>query len=200
MRKAPPVRPNKLPDIAATAKKIQKIVDRPSNRLGDISIGQLAEMLSDGTPAWLTGSTVWLPAVFDQDPDRDGDYDVVFSSRASAELFVRGALTELNRRAPKGQEFKAVTNALGGSRILHPDGEGVIDAWYVEEGESIHELLMAYPRHTGDHIRCAYHLTRSPSAASLIRIVKTPDERIAQKEESLFARIGKAKVTSYYGA
>ncbi len=197
MRKAPGPMPSKLPDMAASAKRIQKIVDRPSNRLGDISIGQLAEMFSDGTPAWLTGSTVWLPAVFEKDPDRDGDYDVVFSSKASAERFVNGTLFELNRRAPKGQEFRTVVNALGGIRILHPDGEGVIDSWFLEEDESIHELLMAYPRHTGDHIRCAYHLTRSPSAASLIRIVKDPEGRSRQKEESLFKSIGRAKMTSY---
>jgi hypothetical protein len=189
VREAPRPLPGKLPSIPESAKRLQRIVDRPQNRLADLSVGCLVELAGDGTPAWLTGSTVWLPAVFSEDPIRDGDFDIVFSSRESTETFVKRALTELNRRAPRGQEFTVATNALGGSRILHPDGRGVIDAWYVGEDQSIAELLVAYPRHTGDHICCAYLLGRNPTPANLLRIVRIPEGPLVQKPAGLFSKI-----------
>ncbi len=182
----------KMPSIMDAAKMIQKIVDRPQNRLGDASVGSLVELFSDGTPAWLTGSTVWLPAVFGDNPVQDGDFDIVFSSKESCARFVAGAVGELNRRIPTDhKKFEAGTNALGGSRILHPDGKGVIDAWFLGENESIAELVMAYPG--GSHYKCAYYISRSPNPGCLFRLVNVSEEKASLDDTAYPGRRTTAK-------
>ncbi len=164
-----------MPSIGDAAKKIQNIVDRPQNRLGDASIGSLVELFSAGSPAWLTGSTVWLPAVFGDDPVRDGDFDIVFYNKEATAKFVAGVLGDLNRRAPVGHRFDSTTNALGGTRITHPDGKGVIDAWHLGDNESIAELIEAYPG--ARHYKCAYQISKNPTAGNLLRLVKRSEEK-----------------------
>lgn len=177
MREAPGPIPSTLPSTTDACRKIKAAVDRSNTRLADLSLAKLVTYEHGGEPAWLTGSTVWMPAVFGQEPDREGDFDVVFSSRAATKAFSDRAVAELNQRAPRGKRFTTATNKLGGTRICHPDGEGVIDAWHLEEGESIAELVMAYPTHTGVHIRCAYLLTGAADPSSLLRIVRSLDSR-----------------------
>ncbi len=165
-----------MPSVAEAAKMIQRTVNRPWPRLEDTSIGELVETCGDGTPAWLTGSMVWLTAVFGMPPDVNGDFDVVFSTKESAAKFVHGAVCVLNGLLPQGhKKFEASTNALGGSRIVHPDGKHVIDAWCLGDNESISELIMAYPG--GVHNRCAYYLSRTPSPGCLFRIVTVNEEK-----------------------
>jgi len=215
MRKAPRPIPANLPDVSTAAALVYDVVHRRNNRLADASLGELVELFSDGTPAWLTGSSCWLPTVFGMPPDRGNDLDVVFSSRLACERFVKGAVAELNRRAPKDQEFQVLTNKLGGSRIVHSDGQHVIDAWYLGEGESIAELVMAYPKETGEHVRVAYQISRNPNAGCLTRIVKVGETKTSytrgiidkivkplggrKKKGSLEALAKKPCASSYYG-
>jgi hypothetical protein len=200
MRPAPrKISKSEMPTISVAAKAIQKgVVDKPWIRLGDASIGSLIEMFNDGSPVWLTGSSVWLPAVFGMEPDFSGDFDVVFSSREATERFVSGAVAELNRRIPKDhKQFEAVTNKLGGSRINHPDGNGVIDAWFMGENESIAELVAAYPG--GAHIRCAYLVSRHHSAGNLFRLI---DEKLFGEDDYPYKAVAMDDDDdcSYYGA
>lgn len=192
MRSAPrKIDKKTMPSIADAAKMIQKTVDRPWQRLGDASIGSLVELFGDGTPVWLTGSSVWLTAVFGMPPDYGGDFDVVFSTKEATEKFVKGALSELNSRLPPGYKgFEATTNALGGSRILHPDGKGVIDAWHLGDNESIAELIMAYPG--GIQNRCAYYISKNQLPSNLIRIVSPGADRDEDENDGL-------ALSSYYG-
>lgn len=197
MRPAPrKISKSEMPTVAVAAKAIQKgVVDKPWIRLGDASIGSLIELFGDGSPVWLTGSSVWLPAVFGMEPDFSGDFDVVFSTKEATERFVNGAVAELNRRIPKGhKQFEAVTNKLGGSRINHPDGEGVIDAWFTGENESIAELVAAYPG--GAHIRCAYLVSRHHTPGNLFRLI---DETLFGEDDYPY-RAADSDDSSYYGA
>jgi hypothetical protein len=135
----------------------------PRDRLSGWSIGQLVNEFGGGGLKWLTGSTVWLPAVFFES-DLNTDLDIVFEDKDACELFTKGVLSAL-------PGYKITKNSWGGSvRIEHPDGKHVIDAWYLEDDESIAELLLTYP---SDYQRCAYNLTWSgPSPGHLTRIVK----------------------------
>lgn len=180
MRPAPRSFPKTLPEIPVTAFRIQKdVIDRPDIRLTDMSIGQLILDLSDGTPAYLTGSHVWLRAIFGMVPDEKLDYDIVLSSKESAERFITGALSTLNRRLPRTHAFKRTTNLFGSDRLVMPDGTALIDAWYLQEGESIHELLMGYPK---DHQRAAYYVSHTPTPASLIRLARPGLRSLALQE------------------
>lgn len=191
MRQAPGPFPKKLPDIAGTACAIQReVIDRPDIRLTDMSIGQLILDLSDGTPAYLTGSNVWLRSIFGRSSraclvgerkcteharqvdcicQERLDYDVVLSSKESAERFIDGVLSTLDTRLPKSHRYERTMNAFGSDRLVMPDGTPIVDAWFLQEGESIHELLMGYPE---DHQRSAYYVSHSPTPASLIRLAR----------------------------
>lgn len=191
MRPAPKEIPNRLPDAEQAVRSIQReVLDRSDTRLTDLSIGQLILDLSDGTPAYLTGSNVWLRSVFGYSSQAclSGkrrcteharqvdcicqerlDYDVVFSSQESAEAFILRFISMMNRRIPKGMDFVRTENAFGRGRIIHPNGESIIDAWALEPGESIGELLMGFPER---HQRSALHVSRSVSAGSLFRIIR----------------------------
>lgn len=191
MRPAPRAIPKRLPDTEQAVISIQgEVLDRPDIRLTDLSIGQLILDLGDGTPAYLTGSNVWLRSVFGYSSQaclsgkrrctgyaRQADcicqerldYDVVFSSQESSEAFIHRVISTMNRRIPKGMDFVRTENAFGKGRILHPSGEPIIDAWALEPGESIGELLMGFPER---HQRSALHVSRSVSAGSLFRIIR----------------------------
>lgn len=191
MRPAPrQINKSQMPSVADAARMIQRTVDHKWARLGDASIGSLVMKFSEGSPAWLTGSSVWLSAVFGLPPDLSGDLDVVFADRNALERFTNGVVKELNRRLPDDMpgRYELSVNALGGARILHPDGRGVIDAWHLGDNESIGELVMAFPG--GDHVHCAYYISQSPSSGCLFRIVDVPKS---------FEKM-KRPTPSYYGA
>lgn len=134
----------------------------------------MVEAYGDGTPVWLTGSTVWMPAVFGLDPPSGNDADLIFSSESACDRFVQGVLSELNRRSP-GFTFTKGTTAFGAARILLPvapgpkrayptaQPPGVIDAWALGPGESVAEILMSYLH---DYQRAAYCMNRSIAGSS----------------------------------
>lgn len=162
MRAAPGSIPKVMPSIEKATKNIVYLLDKPRERLLGKSVSELVNTFSDGTAKWLTGSTVWLPAVFDQ-VDENTDIDIVFASKDAAERFIVGALNNL-------PGYTRTTNTWGSGRILHPDGAHVIDAWSLEDDESIEELLLTYPN---DYQRCAYFITWGGSSpAYLTRIIK----------------------------
>ena len=195
MRAAPGPIPKKMPDVATAAKQIQRILDRPDVRLGDASIGSLIELFSDGTPVWLTGSNVWLPAVYGESPV-GADYDVVFSDPTAADRFVKGVVAELNRRVPSGAgKYTLGATIFGSGRIFHPDGKGVIDAWTLGDNDSICETLMSYPE---PHQRCAYYVSRSPSPGCVFRIANDGQAQ-RLKKSSIFGRISQAATNNYPG-
>jgi hypothetical protein len=196
MRAAPGRIPKTLPDAATSVSMIQReVLDRPDTRLTDMSIGQLVLSLSDGTPAYLTGSNVWFRAVFGGVPGCTGvcrrridkrrfgsmhclcsqlDYDVVFAAKDAAERFIKGCLSLLNARLPSGTEFTRTDNSFGNGRIVHPDGSAIIDAWHLEEGESIAELLLGYPE---PYQRAAIQLGWTIGPGSLTQVVQTSRQR-----------------------
>lgn len=162
MRPAPSEIPSTLPSVDKVVKNITYLMDVRRARLLDHSISDLVNNFSDGSPKWLTGSTVWLTAVFDK-VDESTDLDIVFSSKDSCERFITGALTAL-------PGYQRSPNTWGSGRILHPDGEHIIDVWSLEDDESIEELLLTYPN---DYQRCAYFMTWSgASPGYLTRIIK----------------------------
>lgn len=162
MRPAPGNIPATLPTVDKVIKNITYLMDVRRPRLMNHSISDLVNQFSDGSPKWLTGSTVWLPAVFDK-VDESTDLDIVFSSKDSCERFITGVLGVL-------PGYQRSTNTWGSDRILHPDGEHVIDVWSLEDDESIEELLLTYPN---DYQRVAYFMTWSgASPGYLTRIIK----------------------------
>lgn len=162
MRAAPGSIPKVMPTLDQATKNIVYLMDKPRARLKGYCISELVNTYADGSPKWLTGSTVWLPAVFNQ-VDENTDLDIVFSSKDAAERFIVGALGVL-------PGYTRAANTWGSGRILHPDGTHVIDAWALEDDESIEELLLTYPN---DYQRCAYFMTWSgASPAYLTRIIK----------------------------
>lgn len=162
--------PSKPAPIDVASKKIAKFISTPRTRICDSSLQELFESFSDGTPAWLTGSSVWLPAVYNEEPDRDGDMDVIFATQAAAARFLKNVVAELDRRAPAGQRFVITNNSFGSGRILHPDGKPVFDIWACTDDQTIHEALLQYPADRPE-IRCAYLLSRSPTGACLVRML-----------------------------
>lgn len=190
MRPAPGPIPDTLPDILKTSVEIQRIIDRPDTRLGDASIGALVRKFGRNSPAWLTGSNVWLPAIFEQ--QSDSDYDIVFYDPTSAGHFVVGVLGELNRRAPAGAgAYTMGSTGFGSSRIVHPGGKGIIDVWCLGNNESIGELLMGFPH---AHQRCAFYLSENPSPGCLFRLVRPKFFGVG-----LFDRIASSSSTNYPG-
>jgi len=167
----------------------REVLDRPDIRLTDLTIGQLILDLGDGTPAYLTGSNVWLRSIFGKTVFCDTgkrrctpharqvgcacldrlDYDIVLSSKESAEAFIVRMLSTLNRRVPQGHEFTRSENAFGNGRIVHSAGDPIIDVWHLETGESIGELLLGYPE---AYQRSALHVSHHITAGSLFRIVR----------------------------
>jgi hypothetical protein len=188
-RPAPGPIPYTLPSLEDSAKLIEHWANAPRMRLGDMSIRQLVESFGDGSPVWLTGSSVWMPAVFLQPPPTDNDIDLIFASASACERFINGVMSELNRRIP-GHTFTRGASALGASRILPPTKErpveegfnwrriaaakessGLVDAWALQRGESAAEVLMSYKH---DYQRCAYLMDRSMTgkAGAITRIVR----------------------------
>jgi len=187
-RPAPGPIPRPLPDQEQAARLIEKFVNAPRVVLGDATLRNLIETYSDGTPVWLTGSSVWMPAVFSMDPPSDNDYDLVFSTQAACDRFVNGFMAEMNARVP-GFTYKKGASQFGATRIFAPDNssrvrslgnifaqiqagaKGIVDAWALEPGESIAEVLMSYKE---NYQRCAYLMNRSVagSAGALTRIVR----------------------------
>jgi hypothetical protein len=193
-----------MPTISEAARMIQREIDRPRTRLTDATLASLVHDFSDGTAAWLTGSTAWLPAVYGIDPDPNGDLDVVFATQAACDRFVRGTLAVLNSVRPQGcKPYTLKTTARGGARILHPDGSHVIDAWALGECESIGELLLAYPD-VGDHIKCAFYISKNPSVGCLFRLIGQKKAEAIKatngRWDSIFKGISQAKATGYPGA
>lgn len=181
MRTPPGPIPTTLPSISQVIKKLHETVHRPITRLADSSLFSLTECFNHGD-VWLTGSSVWLQAVFNMPPDLNGDFDLVFSNRDNCYGFLEIAMEKLNSRIGKTDKkdgftfftpggFTVVTNKLGGSRITHPDGRGVIDIWHLEN-ESIAECVAAFPG--GDHVKCAYEISQYPRTANLTRVVRIP--------------------------
>lgn len=170
----------KMPAPSEVVKLMKKVCERPNTRLADLSVNGIFDCFDRGTAVWLTGSSVWLPASFGEMPERECDLDLVFEDPITLQVWANALLQTLNCRMmgvtsmkefPKGVAgFTVIENKLGGARILHPDGKGVIDMWHLAENQSIAELVSDYPGET--YIRCAWHLSRSPSVGSLLRLAK----------------------------
>lgn len=161
MRPAPGSIPDKMPDVDKVNRNLVHLTDAPRERLAGYSISGLVQAYTSGS-VWLTGSTVWLPAVFDV-VDHDTDADLVFADSKACTKFVDSVLAELN--AQKGGYYLERSG-----RICHPDGKNVIDAWSLQDDETIEEVLMAYPH---DYQRAAFFMSwGAPTACSLTRIIK----------------------------
>lgn len=162
MRPAPGPIPDVMPSIEDATKNITFLMDIPRPQLGGYAISQLVNEYSDGTPKWLTGSTVWLPAVFGE-VDKNTDLDIVFQTKNALDIFIHGVEASL-------PGYTVTQNGNQGKRVIHPNGEHVIDAWHLETDESIAELLMAFPN---PYQRCAFFMTWTGSSLGyLTRIVK----------------------------
>lgn len=199
MRPAPGPVPKKLPNVSDVTRMIIKMMNRPDIRLADHSIASLWETFGDGTPAWITGSNVWMPAVYGVGLAEPADYDVVFMTPEGCDRFVKGALSELNRRLPPGtKQYTLGQSKFGSHRILHPDGRGIIDAWSLGSSESIGEVLMTYPH---PYQRAAFLLSRSPSPGCLFRVVgEFVSARDEKQSVGIFGRIAQASGGGYPGA
>ena len=162
-RPAPAPLPTTLPDHDTAFRHILKVINTPRVRLYDLCIDALVENYCDGSPCWLTGSNVWMPAVFGMDPDPNADFDIVFETQNACDRFTDGVLKSLS-----GFSFTKGESGFGATRILHPDGKGVIDAWAIP-GHSIAELLVGYQ---DNYQRAAFSMSRSPTAGSLTRLVR----------------------------
>lgn len=186
----PPTRimPQCLPDIERAAARIQReAVDRPDRRLADASIGQLVLSLTT-KPAYLTGSNAWLRAIYDAECPAGLDYDVVLSSEAEAQRFIQGCIESLNRRMPESHRFSTSTTMFGSARIVDPSGVPIIDAWHLDAGESIAELIMGYPH---EHQRAAYLIGVNPGPSGLVRLARRAERRMA---------VGKMRSSGYPGS
>lgn len=200
MRAAPRPLSKNLPKLQDIAAMIQhRVVDRPDIRLGDYSIGQLVEELGDGTPTWLTGSNVWMPAMFGEMLPEPSDYDIVFATQAAATRFLDLARYQLNRRLPPDMRtrYELANNKFGSGRLLHPNGTILMDVWSLGDSETIGEVLMGYPH---AYQRAAYYLSRTPSPGCIFRIANDGSEarEAKDKKPSIFSRIARSRATSTY--
>lgn len=170
MRTPPGSIPSILPKIQNVVMDIHETLKRPIVRLGDASLYDLT--IAHRGHVWLTGSAVWLTAVFGMNPDIGGDFDLVFTDANRAEIFADSVLRRLNARVGSQHQYTRGSNMLGSNTILHPDGKKVMDCWALGN-ESIAEMLAAYPK-VGDHIKCAYLITETPAIGNLTRLVNIP--------------------------
>jgi hypothetical protein len=174
MRPAPGPIPSTLPEVNKVLRNLVSVTDHRRTRLMDYSISELVNTFTDGSPVWLTGSSVWLPAVFDT-VEYNTDYDLVFANKDNAQRFIESVLKTLQDAHLKGVDpltasYHLTRNDHGKARIHHPDGEHLIDAWHLDGDETIEELLMSYPN---DYHRAAFFMSwGAPTAAHLTRIVK----------------------------
>ena len=161
MRPAPGPIPDRMPAIDDAVRNIVQLIDMPRNQLQGYSLSQLVNEYSDGSAKWLTGSTVWLPAVFGE-VDKSTDFDLVFQNKDGWQRFCEGVEASLSNVTRH--------NMGNGVRYSLPDGDHIIDAWYLIDDETIGELLLTFPY---AYQRCAYYLTWSgASPAYLTRIIK----------------------------
>ncbi len=185
MRNAPGPIPEKLPNIRNASMRIQEEVIMASDcRLGGHSINSIVSSLPND-PVYLVGSNVWLRSVFDIAPCLDRpDYDLVFSTekrcRGFIDVFMRNALD--GGLVPWGMSFRLEENAFGHGRIvltseIDPDVcITVIDAWSMEDDESIGEHILGFPH---PYQRSAFLISHPghDMAGRLIRLTR-PSSRV----------------------
>lgn len=175
MRPAPGPIPERLPDTAKVLGNIQYLLNLPRENLAGITLRSLIDTYGAG-PVWLTGSTVWLPAVFDT-VDENTDFDLVFGAPETANEFAFDVLQHLNRKRPGQYRFSR--NRFGSARIeltkpasYHLQGHTsvqIMDIWALDGDESIAELLMSYPH---DYQRASFYVSNTYDVTNLTRIVK----------------------------
>lgn len=212
MRAAPGPIPATMPDTDKVLRNLIHLVDKPRAHLCDLSVSQLVDMYANG-PTWLTGSTVWLPAVFDI-VEYDTDFDIVLATKEAAQKFIDGVLGELNRRIPDGYHLGRSRFGSGriekSERIIAPAPvdnntwrtpvlaglepapyfKPIIDIWALDGDESIAELLMSYPH---DYHRAAFYMGfGAPQAAALTRIVKLRQRLDTNINTNMFREIRRA--------
>lgn len=184
MRPAPSAIPTTMPSYDDAVRNIVYLMDMPRAALCDMAISELVNLYDLGTPKWLTGSTVWLPAVFNQ-VDKNTDLDIVYKEKDACDAFAEGALKTLTKRMTG---YSVSRNGNNGWRFFTPDGTHIIDTWHLEADESIEELLMTYPE---PYQRAAYYMTWSGSSPGyLTRIVK--DRPRFTRGGGIFGRIERA--------
>lgn len=195
MRPAPGPIPDVMPTYEGAIRKIVFLMDIPRERLMNYSISELVNTYSDGTPKWLVGSTVWLPAVFGQ-VDKETDLDIVFQKEDAARRFVNGTLEALNSRK---EGFTAGANGNNGLRVIHPDRTHIMDIWWMEPDETIEEMLMSFPH---PYQRCGYYMTWSGSSPAYLRRIVKERVRMRRAENplaTLFDNLGRARQATPYG-
>lgn len=188
MRPAPGPIPSRLPDVDRVLRNLTHLVDRPRDVLCGSNLADLTYTHATG-PVWLTGSTVWLPAVFNM-VDYNTDFDLVFATPNSAQSFIESVLEELNQRAPG--KYATERKAFGSARLTC-EGKQFMDVWALHDDESIAELLLSYPH---DYQRAAFFMSRNaPVMSSLTRVVrlhkKTNTDPII--EQNFFTRVVRAR-------
>lgn len=162
MRPAPGFVPTRLPEQSFVVDAMKRVLNRPDIRLMDRSIKQLTE----GYDAWLTGSNVWMPAVFGKVLEPAGDYDVLFADEAQCTEFIDKTLKLLNKHLPPDiNPYSLGETMFGSGRIFAPNGVGIIDAWTIKG--SISETLMGYPY---GYVRAAFRISQTIGPSDLVRI------------------------------
>jgi hypothetical protein len=165
MRPPPCPIPSVLPDVDRVLGQLTQLIDKPRDVLCGSNLADMVHTYATG-PVWLTGSTVWLPAVFNV-VDYNTDFDLVFATPNSAQYFIEGILEELNQRAPG--KYKTERKKFGSARLTC-EGKPFMDVWALDGDESIAELLLSYPH---DYQRAAFFMSRSaPVMSSLTRVVR----------------------------
>ena len=120
--------------------------------------------------AWVVGSTIWRPAVLNQPFPTNKDIDIIFADQGAAMEFIGKAFAKLS--AVDGKEYYHIApNNVGGHKLINTmTGNGIIDAWDLEPGQTIAEHLMGFKH---PHERVAVSVAaRQDDMNALTRIVK----------------------------
>jgi hypothetical protein len=141
--------PDKLPTLESAINLFINWRDNPCELLGGLPPVKLFNYTTDIDRTWFVGSSVWMPAVLEQMPDKDADIDIITQNKESYEIlfgYIKATLAEVFPGA-----YTEETNLYGGMKLKR-NNRKIIDVWHLPENQSIAEHIMGFPQ---AHERCA---------------------------------------------